>query len=130
MVIRYNDFVKALEKLLIADYNIDVYVRDGVTVVDYFHLNSWEDGIVDSWENGYLCSSSYREYTPKGTPKTVLKQVKIVCKYMNTLYKNRGLPGGKEAINFASETLSDFRNRAKAIYHAKYDLARPLNRRK
>lgn len=26
MVIRYNDFVKALEKLLIADYDINVYV--------------------------------------------------------------------------------------------------------
>lgn len=120
MVIRYDDFVKALEKLLIADYNVNVYVRDGATVVDYFHLNRWE--------NGYL--SGHGEYIPKGTPKTVLKQVKTVYKYMDTLYKNKGMPGGKEAINLASETISDFRSRAEAIFHAKYDFARPLNRRK
>ena len=120
MVIRYNDFVKALEKLLIADYNVDVYVRDSVTVVDYFRLNSWE--------NGYLSSDG--TYIPKGTPKTVLKQVIIVCKYMDMLYKNKGMPGGKEAIILAVETLSDFKSRAEAIFHAKYDLANPLNKRK
>lgn len=120
MVIRYNDFVKALEKLLIADYNVNVYVRDGATVVDYFHLNSWE--------NGYL--SSYGEYILKGTPKTVLKQVKIVHMYMDTLYKNKGLPGNKEAIKLASETISDFKCRAEAIFHAKYDFSKPLNKRK
>lgn len=120
MVIRYNDFVKALEKLLIADYDANVYVQDGTTVVDYFHMNGWEIG--------YL--SGHGEYILKGTTKTILKQVKIVYKYMDTLYKNRGLPGGKEAINLASETLSDFRSRAKAIFHAKYDPTKPLNRRK
>lgn len=120
MVIRYDDFVKALEKLLIADYDINVYVQDGATVVDYFPM--------DGWEIGYL--SGHGEYILEGTTKAILKQVKVVYEYMNTLYKNRGLLGGKEAINFASETLSDFRNRAKAIFHAKYDLARPLNKRK
>lgn len=120
MVIRYNDFVKALEKLLIADYDANVYVKDGATVVDYYHLNSWE--------NGYF--SSYSEYAPKGTTKTILKQVKIIHGYMDSLYKNRGMLGGKEAINLASETLSDFRSRAKAIFHAKYDLTKPLNRYK
>lgn len=120
MVIRYDDFVKALEKLLIADCDINVYVQDGATVVDYFPMNGWEIG--------YL--SGHKVYILEGTTKTILKQVKIVYKYMDTLYKNRGLPGGKEAINLASETLSDFRGRAKAIFHAKYDLARPLNRRK
>lgn len=120
MVIRYDDFVKALEKLLIADYNVNVYVRDGATVVDYFHLNSWEVG--------YL--SGYGEYILEGTTKTILKQLNIVYKYMDTLYKNKGMPGVKEAISLAGETLSDFRSRAEAIYHAKYDLARPLNRRK
>ena len=120
MVIRYDDFVKALEKLLIADYNVNVYVRDSATVVDYFHLNNWE--------TGYL--SGYGEYIPKGTPKTVLKQVEIIYKYMDTLYKNKGMPGEKEAIDLAAETISDFRSRAEAIFHAKYDFARPLNRRK
>lgn len=120
MVIRYDDFVKALEKLLIADYDINVYVQDGATVVDYFPM--------DGWEIGYL--SGYGEYILEGTTKAILKQVKVVYEYMNTLYKNRGLPGGKEAINLASETLRDFRSRAKAIFHAKYDFARPLNRRK
>lgn len=120
MVIRYDDFVKALEKLLIADYNVNVYVRDGATVVDYFPM--------DGWEIGYL--SGHGEYILEGTTKTILKRVKVVYEYMDTLYKSKGLPGGKEAISLASETLRDFRSRAKAIFHAKYDLARPLNRRK
>lgn len=120
MVIRYDDFVKALEKLLIADYDINVYVQDGATVVDYFPM--------DGWEIGYL--SGHGEYILKGTTKVILKQVKVVYEYMNTLYKNRGLPGGKEAINLASETLRDFRSRAKAIFHAKYDFTNSLNKRK
>lgn len=120
MVIRYNDFVKALEKLLIADYDVNVYVQDDETVVYYLPMN--RRGI------GYLSGDG--EYILEGTTKTILKQVKIVYKYIDTLYKNRGMLGGKEAINLANETLRDFRSRVKAIYHAKYDFTRQLNRRK